>query len=240
MNGRNVALVGCIAVVAVIALAVASHIRTRVSWYHVGDTLYVDNLLLTCFAGTPVYTRRSGPIGIDVSEPIFSRLEVYLACIAAERFEDSALEERALIIGEGSEMPTLVRLVDRHSWCRHPNFSPTQRNHCRTANQKAVDWMLHRGAEISPANGCVFLLGAFRALDTEMFAFLLSRGADPKWTCRNALVSDAPMTVIEALESLLSEYRMPLDEEEEWSLSPDNDKAYVDMIESARKYRDEA
>jgi hypothetical protein len=186
----------------------------RLSWYERRGTLDGANLLITCLSGSPKYLSiEFVPPDKQVEEPFLAGLETWYACRMLEDNWQTIVGETNALSGSNRTLDSLVRPT---FGCWHPNLSVPDKSRCTQSRFEAIDWMIERGAPISPVNSCGYLFAPALDMNEEIFDFLLSRGADRDQTCPpkttkfgngvEELVNTKPETVTEMLNSLLSEY----------------------------------
>jgi hypothetical protein len=75
---------------------------------------------------------------------------------------------------------------------------------CTAAHFATIDWLVGTGFDVNGEqySGGAYLVSAAIGKDKEMFAFLLSRGADPAFVPSLRAERERPPTVLEMLERL--------------------------------------
>jgi len=163
------------------ALALAKpYCDARMSWYTHGGELDGKNLLITCNSKTPSFMYGGGPIDTTFEEPLFSGLEVYFACRAANRNVDELIGATSTLSGNN---PTMDDLVDQTTNCSHLSFSAEESQRCMQSFFDSIDWMIEKGVDLNHPNSCGYLHSTVHKMNEKMFYFLLSRGADPNQLC---------------------------------------------------------
>ena len=213
MKRWAIVLVVGVAIIIGGAVFAVPYTKARLSYYSLGGQLDGRNILLTCLTSEPILVYGGGSFRTEYKRPLFGGLETLLACRAVEKYESDILADSNRLYGGNR---TLTELVERVGWCFHPSFSDTQIAVCEEKTYAAIDWMIEAGTNLNPPGECGYLPSTVLSMDEEMFAFLLSRGADPEHLCPPAsttfgpgtedLIDTKPKTVAQLLEALLDDY----------------------------------
>ena len=165
--------------IAVLAAFVIPAVQARVSWYYVGGSYDLRNLLVTCEAASPIFRATGINSGIAPETPPLADIEVYLACKARDRLLPRRLFSQTGPFGQNK---ALNAIVERAPSCSSSDSLRAELiERCRQAHYDAVDWLLDQGVDINAGELGTILHTAIQQVDDEMFVFLLSRGADPRY-----------------------------------------------------------
>ena len=218
MRRRN--LIALIIALIITTVVVGPYVYSRGNWYNIDDGWNGYSQLVACHAGTPLFSN----IGFaELPSERTARLDSWIACKAIN-------QHQALLVSDtrwDMNNKALAMLVTNYQGCNESRFAGNQVAKCKSAIVDSIDWLLGNGVNINPEGGCGYLRDiASTSLDVEMFAFLLSRGADPSIQCPR---KDEPSTtVLEDLERFLSW----LDDGE----FPDTEAKYLKMIEMTNQH----
>jgi hypothetical protein len=221
MRRRN--LIALIITLTITTAVVGPYVYSRGNWYHIDDGWNGFSLLIACHAGTPLFSNVGFSLDAELVSERTARLDSWIACKAIN-------QHQALLVSDthwDMNNKALTMLVTHYQGCNDRRFTGNQIAKCKSAMADSIDWLLSNGVNVNPEGGCGYLRDiASTSLDVEMFAFLLSRGADPSIQCPR---KDKPSTtVLEELELFLSW----LDEGE----FPDVEAAYLEMIEMTNQH----
>jgi hypothetical protein len=221
MRRRNT--IALVAALIVTTAVVGPYIYSRYNWYNIDDGWNGYSLLLACHAGTPLFSNVGMGFDAELISERTARLDSWIACKAIKKHQ-------ALLVSDAhwdKNNKALTLLVSSYQGCNDRRWAENQVAKCKSAMVDSIDWLLSNGVNINPDGGCGYLRDiASTSLDVDMFALLLSRGADPRIKCPR---KDKPSTtILEDLELFLS-----WQDDDEF---PEVKAAYLEMIEMTNQH----